>query len=402
MAEPSIHGFGAPARRSVGRLGPVVLLVLGVLALAVMTHAQALDRAGPADPADASDSSDAAGPADAPAAFAFGSTTAEGAIVFRLGRSVHAWAVDAGGAPRWQRDLDPGDAVACGPCPEAVVSHADGSAARVAPDGSVGPPPGAVAGGLIPTRSLTGVVLSVARGPGAVEFLVPTSDGLVGAGTLDDARLDQPLIVVTPAARGRAVTVLRASSDPLRQAEFEVVHVTPLGSSTRTVDLDEPGARPFPCAVADGTTVAYLQQLTGPTASGSTHLVVRADEGAGVEATVAGTFDSCAAGPDGAVLVSAVTGADGDPTRTVVEIVWLGPSLEVRATTSEPIASARASVAIDPPSLRVAVAGGPGPLVVLDGGTRVERAPAAAVAFDDRGGLWAVDADARVTHEVGP
>jgi hypothetical protein len=210
---------------------------------------------------------------------------------------------------------------------------------------------------------------------GAVEFLIPTSDGLVGAGSLSDARLDQPLVVVTPASRGRAVTVMRASSDPLRQAEFEVVHVTPAGASARTVELDGPGARPFPCAVADDATVAYLQQLTGPTADGSTHLVVRTDDGAGSEATVAGTFDNCAAGPDGAVLASAVTGADGDPAHTEVHLVWLGPSLEVRATTSEPVAGARAVVALDAPTRRVAVAGGRGPALVLDGprGSSIER-----------------------------
>jgi hypothetical protein len=46
------------------------------------------------------------------------------------------------------------------------------------------------------------------------------------------------------------------------------------------------------------------------------------------------------------------------------------------------------------------VAGGRGPAVVLDGATRFEHRAAAAVAFDDRGGLWWVDGDARVTHEV--
>ncbi len=114
-----------------------------------------------------------------------------------------------------------------------------------------------------------------------------------------------------------------------------------------------------------------------------------------------GAFDTCGAGPDGAVLATAVTGADGDPDRTVVDIVWLGPSLAVRATASEVVVGAGASVAVDVPTARVAVAGGVGPVVVLDGSGRVERAPAAAVAFDDEGGLWAVDRDARVTHEAG-
>jgi len=397
VAEPSAPGFGAPARRSAGRLGPIVALVLGVLALAVMTHAQALDRAGPPDPDPASPAT--TGPAGPPA-YAFGSVTAAGAVVFALGEPVHAWAVDADGTSRWSRDLAAGDALACGPCPEAVLAHADGRVELVGPDGSLAPPPDVVAGGVVPARSLTGVVLAASRTGGAVEFLIPTSDGLVGAGSLSDARLDQPLVVVTPASRGRAVTVMRASSDPLRQAEFEVVHVTPAGASARTVELDGPGARPFPCAVADDATVAYLQQLTGPTADGSTHLVVRTDDGAGSEATVAGTFDTCAAGPDGAVLASAVTGADGDPAHTEVHLVWLGPSLEVRATTSEPVAGARAVVALDAPTRRVAVAGGRGPAVVLDGATRFEHRAAAAVAFDDRGGLWWVDGDARVTHEV--
>ncbi len=329
--------------------------------------------------------------------------------MFRLGEPVHAWAVDAAGTPRWQRDLDPGDALACGPCPAAVLSHADGSAAMVGADGSPAPPPAPVAGGLIRARSVTGVVLAASRSDGAVEFFIPSTDGLVTAGRLADARLDQPLIVVTPASRARAVTILRASGDPLRQAEFEVVHVTPAGSGIRTVALDEPGARPFPCAVADDVTVAYLQQLTGPTAAGSTHLVVAAggptpaDGGeAGVDATLTGAFDACGVGPGGAVLASAVTGADGHPDHTVVDVVWLGPSLEVRATTSEPVSGARASVAVDPASLRVAVGGGTGPAVVLDGSSRLERPPAAAVAFDDHGGLWSVDVDAHVTHEVAP
>jgi len=49
MAEPSAHGFGAPARRPVGRLGLVVLLALGVVALAVMTQAEAAAEAPETD-----------------------------------------------------------------------------------------------------------------------------------------------------------------------------------------------------------------------------------------------------------------------------------------------------------------------------------------------------------------
>ena len=166
---------------------------------------------------------------------------------------------------------------------------------------------------------------------------------------------------------------MRASSDPLRQAEFEVVHVTPAGTTARTVELDAPGARPFPCAVADDATVAYLQLLTGPTADGSTHLVVRTDDGAGSEATVAGTFDTCAAGPDGrGAGVRGDRGRRGPgPHRGRPRVV--GPSLEVRATTSEPVAGARAVVALDAPTRRVAVAGGRGPAVVLDGEARLEH-----------------------------
>ena len=403
MAEPSRDGFGAPTRRSRGRLGPIVPLVLGVVALAAMTHAQGLDQAGPTSSASSSSApADAAdGDTAAPAAFAFGSTSALGAIVFRLGEPVHLWSVAADGTPRWQRDLQPGEAVACGPCPAALLEQADGRGTWVAEDGSPTPAPAPLAEGLRPLRSVAGVVVAAARADGVAELFVPSTDGLRSVGALPDARLDQPLLVATPATRGRAVTLLRASADPLRQAEFDVVHLTPEGSDIRTVALDEPGARPFPCALADDATVAYLQQLAGPTADGATHLVVRRGSSEPVEATVPGTFDTCGAGPAGTVLATAVTGADGDPRRTVVDIVWLGPSLSVRATASEVLIGLRASVAVDAPSGRVAVAGGSGPAVVLDGSSRIERAPAAAVAFDDRGGLWAVDQDARVTHEVG-
>ncbi len=400
MAEPSADGFGAPTRRSLGRLGPVVPLVLGVLALAVMTHAQALDRTEPND-ASTPGSGDGAA-TDVPPAFAFGSTTALGAVVFRLGQPVHAWVVDADGTPHWQADLRPGEAVACGPCPVALIERTDGRGDLVNADGSVTSAPAELARDLVPLRSVAGVVLAASRPGAAVELFVPSSDGLVSAGLLADARLDQPLLVATPSTRGRAVTILRASSDPLRQAEFEVVHVTPQGSDRHTVALDEPGARPFPCAAADEVTVAYLQQLAGSAGAEATHLSVRIGGADAVDVTLPGTFDTCVAGPDGAVLATAVTGADGDPARTVVDIAWLGPSLEVQATGTEVLVGSRASVAIDAPTGRVAVAGGVGPAVVLDGINRVEREAAAAVAFDDRGGLWAVDTDARVAHEVQP
>ena len=65
-----------------------------------------------------------------------------------------------------------------------------------------------------------------------------------------------------------------------------------------------PLARPFPCAVADDDTVAHLQQLAGPTSDGSTHLVVRRGTSGVVEATVPGAFDTCGAGPGGAVLAT--------------------------------------------------------------------------------------------------
>src|SRR5690349_12524080 len=203
-----------------------------------MTHAQALDRAG--STSSSPPASAAADPSAAPP-FAFGSATSHGAVVFRLGEPVHLWSVDAAGVARWQRDLGPGEAVACDPCPAALVEQADGRGVGVAADGSPAPAAAGLADGLVPVRSVAGVVIAASRPDGAAELFTPTSDGLVPVGTLADARLDQPLLVATPASRGRAVTVLRASADPLRQAEFEVVHVTPDGTDTRTVALDEPG-----------------------------------------------------------------------------------------------------------------------------------------------------------------
>jgi len=403
MAEPSAHGFGAPARRPVGRLGLVVLLALGVVALAVMTQAEAADRAGPStDPAASDPSTDTAADASAPRPLAFGSVTSQGAIVFRLGEPVHAWSVDAAGDVRWQRDLARGDYLVCGPCPGAIVKQADGRAVAIDADGRPTDPPIGLAEGLVDTTSLTGVVLASTRPDHRTEFVVPTSAGLIAAGSLVDARLDQSLVVVTPATDGRAVTVMRTAADPLRQAEFEVVHVTSAGAHVVTVALDEPGARPLPCAVADVDSVAYLQQHQGPTSAGSTHVVRRTDDGPATEATVAGAFDACAAGPDGVVLATAVTGADGDPTRTLVDLVWLDASLSAISHTTEPVAGPSASVAIDARSGRVAVAGGTGPSSLLDATSRVERPSAAAVAFDDQGGLWSVDVDLRVHHEVTP
>jgi hypothetical protein len=399
MPEPSADEFGAPARRPVGRLGLFVLLALGVVALAVMTQAEAADRAGP----DTATGPGAPTDTDAPShPLAFGSTTASGAIVFRLGDTVHAWSVDDAGTVRWQRDLLPSEYLVCGPCPAAIVEHDGGRASTIAADGSSGAAPVDLDGGLVDTTSIAGVVLAAARPDRRVEFYVTTSAGLVSAGELADARLDQPLVVVTPATGAGAVTLMRPSADALRQAEFEVVHVTPAGSHVLTVALDAPGARPLPCVVADADSVAYVQQLRGPTSAGSTHVVRRTDAGSLAEATVTGSFDACVAGPQGVVLATSVTGADGDPSHTEIELIWLDGSLAVAAHTTETVVSSTPSVAIDPRTDRVAVAGGTGSSVLLGIGSRRERPPAAAVAFDDLGGLWSIDTELHVTHEATP
>ena len=396
MAGPSVPWFDAPSRRPVGRLGLVGLLVLAVAVLAAVTSAQASPQAGTAtgsDPADPTTRSD-------PPTYAFGSVTAQGAIVFRLGEPVHAWSVDASGAIRWERDLAAGERLACGPCPAAVLGQTGGRAVTLAADGTTGPPPAAVAAGLLDTRSLIGVVLAAVRDDGRAELLVPTTDGLVSAGVVDGARLDAPLVVVTPATGSAAATILQAPTDPLRQAEFEVVHVANGATTRMMVALDEPSARPLPCAVADAGTVAYLQLRPGPTSAGSTHVVVARDGGPPLDAVVPGSFDACAAGPLGVVLGAVAVGADGDPSHSVVDLLWLDPTLATQATRSERMTGPAPSLAIDPATARVALGGGSGPSVVADGGSRIERAPAAAVAFDDRGGLWAVDRTGRVTHEV--
>src|SRR4051812_34782866 len=143
-----------------------------------MTHLQRLDQAGPS-----STSSSSSGSTDGPegdasgaVAFAFGSTTAQGAILFRLGEPVHLWSVDADGRPRWQRDLAVGESVACGPCPAALLEQPDGRGLWATDDGSLGPAPAPLDAGLVPVRSVAGVVLAEARPDGSAELLVPSSD----------------------------------------------------------------------------------------------------------------------------------------------------------------------------------------------------------------------------------
>ena len=197
------------------------------------------------------------------------------------------------------------------------------------------------------------------------------------AGVSGDARLDARLVTVSAAADGGAVTILRTSPDPLRQGEFELAHVTPRGEAVDDVSLADPEARPLPCRAADGSEVAYLEQVPGPTADGSTHVVVRRSGRPTLDVTVVGTFDRCAAGQAGVVLAGAATGADGDLGHTVVDVRWLDASGSVVATAQRAVESSAASVALDPARSRVAVAGGPGPAAVMSATGVVER-PAAA------------------------
>jgi len=211
------------------------------------------------------------------------------------------------------------------------------------------------------------------------------------------------MVVVTPAQRGGAVTILRVTADPLRQGEFEVEYVTPAGSTTLTVPLDTPGARPMPCTAVDDHDIAYLQLTPGPTADGTTHVVARRDGSVVLDAAVPGSFDGCTVGPDGAVLTASANGADGDLSRTRVEVRWVGPGGQVESAVAEQVLATSASVAVDAATGRVAVAGGTGPAVVVDRrGGRAERAPARAAAFDDLGGLWWAQAFASVNREAAP
>jgi hypothetical protein len=305
----------------------------------------------------------------------------------------------ADGSVQWQRDLIDGDYVTCGPCPAAILAQPDGSSRTVTAAGIEGPGPALLGDHLIATTSLSGVVLAAGRADGWVEFYTPTSAGLVPAGSASDAGLDRPLVVVTAADGGGAVTIMRTSADPLRQGEFEVEHISPAGTHTITVPLDAPGSRPRPCTVADARTVAYGQIDPGPTADGTTHVVADRDGHPFLDARIPGTFDSCAVGAQGAVLIASANGADGDLTRTRVDVCWVGPAGDVRATASEQVVATSASVAVDAATGRVAIAGGPEAAVVVDPLGRHERPTALAVAFDDTGGLWWAQSESHVTRE---
>jgi len=179
--------------------------------------------------------------------------------------------------------------------------------------------------------------------------------------------------------------------------------VTPAGETDEVVALDPPTARPLPCQVAGADTVAYLLSWGGPGVDGFTRVVVRHLPGASpIDVTVRGIFDSCAVGPSGVVLASAANGEDGDLTATVVRLLWIGPSGAVDAQVTERAATITASVALDASSRRAAVAGGDEPVVLVGSTSRTLLPPARAVAFDDRGGLWAAAGDGRVTRTEHP
>lgn len=377
----------------------MVALAVPLVGLALLTHQQvgSLVVAGRSD---AVAGPDASGPR-----LAFGSVTADGAILFRVGQPVHARATTPDGVTTWERDFTSGEYLVCGPCPGAVIRHDDGTVSAIEAGGAPVAPPPQLGPHLLSTTSPVGVVLAAAEASGhpagQVTFFTPTSTGLVESGASARARLDQPLVAVTPAWDGSAVTIMQASADALHQGEFELVHVTPTGQSAETVALDPPGSRPLPCAVADGSTVAYLLVGGGLGADGSTRVVVRRDGAPPIDTTVPGAFDRCAAGPAGVVMASAANGEDGDLSRTVVRERWLAADGTAVAEATESIDATTASVALDPPRLRVAVAGGNSGVVVADGHRRVVSTPARAVAFDDRGGLWRADASERVSRE-GP
>ena len=398
MTEPSrsrvatTRSAGSSPR--IGRVGLLAWLVVPVLVLSGLTQWQVhqVDQgsAGAADPS-----------ADVVplARLSFGSVTRGGAILFTVAQPVHVRSMAADGLVQWQRDLSDGDYVTCGPCPAAVIARPDGSSRTVAGDGTEGPAPALLGDHLVATTSLVGVVLAAGRADGSVDFYTPTSAGLVPDGSASDAGLDRVLVVVTAADRGGAVTIMRTSADPLRQGEFEVEHVTPTGTHTATVPLDATGSRPRPCAVADAEIVAYVQLDPGPTADGTTHVVADRDGHRLVDARVPGTFDSCAVGPDGAVLSTTANGADGDLTRTRVDVAWVDLGGAVRATATEQVVATSASVALDAATGRVAIAGGPGPAVVVDPSARHERPSALAAAFDDTGGIWWAQSESHVTRE---
>jgi hypothetical protein len=330
---------------------------------------------------------------------AFGSVTSEGAILFRVGQPVHVWAVDGEGATRWERDFTDGEYLACGPCPSVIVRHPDGAVTAIGPGGAPAAPPAALGSRLAITSSPVGVVLASVAIDGRVSYFVPTSAGLIESGISVGARLDQPLVAVTPALVGGAVTVMQASADALRQGEFEVLHITPERETKVSVALDPPTSRPLPCAVADAATVAYVLVSGGPGADGATRVVVSGEGVTPVDSTVTGVFDSCSVGPSGVVLANAANGENGDLRRTVVRLAWLGPGGLETGRATEQVEATTASVALDPRSSRAVVAGGPDRAVVLDGHARREIAAARAVAFDDRGGLWHADRDGRVRRE---
>ncbi len=374
------------------------MLALPVLALAALTQWDVISLP-PAGRVDAVDI------ADAPVSsrLAFGSVGAQGAIVFRVGQPVHAWAVDAAGHTRWERDFADGEYLACGPCPAAVVRHADGTVSAISATGDAAAPPSVLGPLLVRTSSPVGVVLASLASAGRVTFFAATSTGLIESGTSAGARLGQPLVAVTPAVDGGAVTIMQASADALAQGEFQLLHVSPIGETAETVALDPPTARPLPCQVTDGNTVAYFLAWGGPGADGTTRVVVHhTDAGPAFDATVRGVFDSCAVGPSGVVLANAANGEDGDLTRTVVRLVWLGPTGAVDAQATERVATITASVALDAGSRRAVVAGSGEAAVLVDGTSRLLLPPASAVAFDDCGGLWSADADGHVNRQERP
>ncbi len=385
-----------PAARA--RLGLLTVLVVGVSGLALATRAQVgsgvVERV-----------TEAPAPPPSPSSLlAFGSTTASGAVVFRVATPVHVWMVDATGAVRWQRDYSDGTTLGCGPCPTAVLRRPDGRPEAIGPEGAPEPAPTGLGPSLTALRSGTRVVFgaSDASHPGRVHFFVATSGGLRDAGTADGLRLAAYAEVVA-ATDGSGVTVFQASADPLRQADFEVVRISPSGVARTVESLPALGDRPEPCESATGELVGWMfAHDASAAAPATTQLVVERPGAAPIRTRVPGWYGGCAVGPQATVVEATVSGADGDLGRSRVDVVRVSAAGAVGPPTRIAVGATEPSVALDPATGRVAVAGSTGAAVVLDGIRTVRLAPASAVAFDDQGGLWAVDRHRHVTRTARP
>src|SRR5262249_12429120 len=160
------------------------------------------------------------------------------------------------------------------------------------------------------------------------------------------------------------------------QAEFELVRVTPAGVVRATEALPALGLRPEPCDTDTAGVVAWMFAHDDDGQSPArTELVIDRDGRARQRVTIDGWYGAGAVGGRGAVLDGVASGADGDLGRSRVDLAWVSAAGTVGAHRRLSVGATEPSVALDPRTARVAVAGSSAPAIVYADGRGRPSAP---------------------------